>query len=99
MSQLGNLTLTRFFTIHGFILPGSMILLVVVHLYLFRRHGLHFGEEGAVRQARKRQGEAPAEQRRSAYHLYPPASQCRPQSELVRGATPLPHSVCLLSDG
>src|SRR6516165_8274149 len=38
--QLGNLTLTRFFTIHGFILPGLLILLVVVHLYLFRRHGV-----------------------------------------------------------
>jgi ubiquinol-cytochrome c reductase cytochrome b subunit len=38
--QMGNLTLTRFFTIHGFILPGTLILLVVVHLYLFRRHGV-----------------------------------------------------------
>jgi ubiquinol-cytochrome c reductase cytochrome b subunit len=38
--QLGNLTLTRFFTIHGFILPGLVVLLVVVHLYLFRRHGV-----------------------------------------------------------
>jgi ubiquinol-cytochrome c reductase cytochrome b subunit len=38
--QIGNLTLTRFFTIHGFILPGLIILLVVVHLYLFRRHGV-----------------------------------------------------------
>ena len=38
--QIGNLTLTRFFTIHGFILPGLIIGLVVVHLYLFRRHGV-----------------------------------------------------------
>jgi ubiquinol-cytochrome c reductase cytochrome b subunit len=38
--QLGNLTLTRFFAIHGFVLPGLLILLVVVHLYLFRRHGV-----------------------------------------------------------
>jgi quinol-cytochrome oxidoreductase complex cytochrome b subunit/mono/diheme cytochrome c family protein len=38
--QIGNLTLTRFFTIHGFILPGLIICLVVVHLYLFRRHGV-----------------------------------------------------------
>jgi quinol-cytochrome oxidoreductase complex cytochrome b subunit/mono/diheme cytochrome c family protein len=38
--QIGNLTLTRFFTIHGFILPGLIIFLVVVHLYLFRRHGV-----------------------------------------------------------
>jgi ubiquinol-cytochrome c reductase cytochrome b subunit len=38
--QIGNLTLTRFFTIHGFILPGLIVFLVVVHLYLFRRHGV-----------------------------------------------------------
>ncbi len=39
-SQIGNLTLTRFFTLHGFILPGAIILLAVVHLYLFRQHGV-----------------------------------------------------------
>jgi ubiquinol-cytochrome c reductase cytochrome b subunit len=39
-SQIGNLTLTRFFTLHGFVLPGAIILLVVVHLYLFRQHGV-----------------------------------------------------------
>ena len=39
-NQIGNLTLTRFFAIHGFILPGLIIGLVVVHLYLFRRHGV-----------------------------------------------------------
>jgi ubiquinol-cytochrome c reductase cytochrome b subunit len=38
--DMGNLTLTRFFTIHGFVLPGLLILLVVVHLYLFRLHGV-----------------------------------------------------------
>jgi ubiquinol-cytochrome c reductase cytochrome b subunit len=38
--QIGNLTLTRFFTLHGFVLPGLLILLVVVHLYLFRQHGV-----------------------------------------------------------
>jgi ubiquinol-cytochrome c reductase cytochrome b subunit len=39
-SQMGNLTLTRFFTIHTFVLPGLLILLVVAHLYLFRVHGV-----------------------------------------------------------
>ena len=39
-SQLGNLTLTRFFTIHTFLLPGMVIFLVVIHLYLFRIHGV-----------------------------------------------------------
>jgi ubiquinol-cytochrome c reductase cytochrome b subunit len=38
--EMGNLTLTRFFTLHGFLLPGLVILLVVVHLYLFRTHGM-----------------------------------------------------------
>ena len=38
--HLGNLTLTHFFTTHAFVLPGLMILLIVVHLYLFRLHGV-----------------------------------------------------------
>jgi ubiquinol-cytochrome c reductase cytochrome b subunit len=38
--EMGNLTLTRFFTIHCFLLPGLLILLVVVHLYFFRLHGV-----------------------------------------------------------
>jgi quinol-cytochrome oxidoreductase complex cytochrome b subunit/cytochrome c len=38
--QMGNLTLTRFFTLHAFLLPGTLIPLVVVHLYLFRLHGV-----------------------------------------------------------
>jgi ubiquinol-cytochrome c reductase cytochrome b subunit len=38
--EMGNLTLTRFFSIHVFIFPGLLILLVVVHLYLFRLHGV-----------------------------------------------------------
>ncbi len=38
--QMGNLTLTRFFTIHTFLLPGLLILLVAIHLYFFRLHGV-----------------------------------------------------------
>jgi quinol-cytochrome oxidoreductase complex cytochrome b subunit len=38
--QMGNLTITRFFTLHAFVLPGLVVLLVVVHLYLFRLHGV-----------------------------------------------------------
>jgi ubiquinol-cytochrome c reductase cytochrome b subunit len=38
--QMGNLTLTRFYAIHTFVLPGLLILFVVVHLYLFRLHGV-----------------------------------------------------------
>jgi quinol-cytochrome oxidoreductase complex cytochrome b subunit/mono/diheme cytochrome c family protein len=38
--QMGNLTLTRFFAMHTFVLPGLLSLLVVIHLYLFRLHGV-----------------------------------------------------------
>lgn len=38
--ELGNLTLTRFFSIHAFMLPGLLTALVVAHLYLFRVHGV-----------------------------------------------------------
>lgn len=38
--QMGNLTLTRFFSLHAFLIPGLMIFLIVVHLYLFRLHGV-----------------------------------------------------------
>jgi len=38
--QLGNLTLTRFFTLHAFVLPGLMVFFIVVHLYFFRLHGV-----------------------------------------------------------
>lgn len=39
-SDMGNLTLTRFFALHGFVLPGVLIGLIVVHLYFFRLHGV-----------------------------------------------------------
>lgn len=39
-SEYGNLTLTRFFALHVFVLPASLILMLVVHVYLFRRHGV-----------------------------------------------------------
>jgi ubiquinol-cytochrome c reductase cytochrome b subunit len=38
--DVGNLTLTRFFALHGFVLPGAIIGLIVVHLYFFRLHGV-----------------------------------------------------------
>jgi ubiquinol-cytochrome c reductase cytochrome b subunit len=38
--EMGDQTLTRFFGLHGFVLPGLMVLLIVIHLYLFRVHGV-----------------------------------------------------------
>jgi ubiquinol-cytochrome c reductase cytochrome b subunit len=39
-TEYGHHTLTRFFALHAGVLPGLMILLIGVHVYLFRRHGL-----------------------------------------------------------
>jgi ubiquinol-cytochrome c reductase cytochrome b subunit len=53
--EMGNLTLTRFFTLHGFILPGLVIFLIVIHLYLFRQHGVtpSWGQTEAQLKARE----------------------------------------------
>jgi ubiquinol-cytochrome c reductase cytochrome b subunit len=39
-SDYGHHTLTRFFALHAGVLPAAVVALVVVHVYLFRRHGL-----------------------------------------------------------
>ncbi len=39
-SDYGHHTLTRFFALHAGVLPGLLILLLVVHVMLFRRHGI-----------------------------------------------------------
>lgn len=36
----GHHTLTRFFALHAGVLPGLIVILVVGHIYLFRRHGI-----------------------------------------------------------
>jgi len=36
----GHHTLTRFFALHAGILPGLMIIMIVAHIYAFRRHGI-----------------------------------------------------------
>src|SRR5262249_29505197 len=38
-NEYGNLTLTRFFAVHAFVLPAALVTLVVGHIALFRRHG------------------------------------------------------------
>src|SRR5947209_14413941 len=35
----GHHTLTRFFALHAGVLPGAVVALLVVHIYLFRKHG------------------------------------------------------------
>jgi ubiquinol-cytochrome c reductase cytochrome b subunit len=38
--EYGNHTLTQFFTLHVGILPPLAVVLIIVHLYVFRRHGV-----------------------------------------------------------
>jgi ubiquinol-cytochrome c reductase cytochrome b subunit len=39
-NEYGNLTLSRFFAIHVFLLPGALLTLLAIHLALFRKHGI-----------------------------------------------------------
>jgi ubiquinol-cytochrome c reductase cytochrome b subunit len=39
-SDYGHHTLTRFFALHAGVLPGSIVALLGVHIYLFRKHGI-----------------------------------------------------------
>jgi ubiquinol-cytochrome c reductase cytochrome b subunit len=39
-SDYGHHTLTRFFALHAGVLPGLLIVLLVVHIKFFRRHGI-----------------------------------------------------------
>jgi len=43
-TEYGHHTLTRFFALHAGVLPGMLVALLVVHIALFRRHGLHAKE-------------------------------------------------------
>ncbi len=38
--QYGHQTLTRFLALHAGLLPGSLVLFLVLHIALFRRHGI-----------------------------------------------------------
>jgi ubiquinol-cytochrome c reductase cytochrome b subunit len=52
---LGNLTLTRFYTIHAILLPAALGGLLLLHLAMFRRHGItppaHLSEEELAEKA------------------------------------------------
>jgi ubiquinol-cytochrome c reductase cytochrome b subunit len=39
-ADYGHHTLSRFFALHAGVLPGAIVVLLVAHIYLFRRHGL-----------------------------------------------------------
>jgi len=43
-AEYGHHTLTRFFALHAGVLPGTIVVLLVGHIYLFRRHGLTAAE-------------------------------------------------------
>jgi len=40
-TEYGHHTLTRFFALHAGVLPALLVLVLVLHVALFRRHGLH----------------------------------------------------------
>ncbi len=43
-TEYGHHTLTRFFAMHAGVLPGLLVGLLVLHIYVFRRHGLTAAE-------------------------------------------------------
>ncbi len=43
-ADYGHHTLTRFFALHAGVLPGLIIVFIVGHIYLFRKHGLTAAE-------------------------------------------------------
>lgn len=42
----GHHTLTRFFALHAGVLPGLLVFFLVLHVTLFRRHGIHVANRG-----------------------------------------------------
>lgn len=47
-AEYGHHTLTRFFALHAGVLPAGLVVLIVGHVYLFRRHGITVPEERAA---------------------------------------------------
>ncbi|MDE0898442.1 MAG: cytochrome b N-terminal domain-containing protein [Longimicrobiales bacterium] len=46
-AEYGHHTLTRFFALHAGALPAGIVLLIVGHVYLFRRHGITVPKKAA----------------------------------------------------
>ncbi|MGY8776884.1 MAG: cytochrome b N-terminal domain-containing protein [Longimicrobiales bacterium] len=46
-AEYGHHTLTRFFALHAGALPAGVVLLIVGHVYLFRRHGITVPKKAA----------------------------------------------------
>ena len=44
-AEYGHHTLTRFFALHAGVLPAGIVVLIVGHVYLFRRHGVTVPEK------------------------------------------------------
>lgn len=45
-TDYGHHTLTRFFALHAGVLPGMLVFFLVLHVALFRRHGIHVAKKG-----------------------------------------------------
>jgi ubiquinol-cytochrome c reductase cytochrome b subunit len=53
-NEYGRLTLPRFYAIHVFVLPGALLALLGLHLWLFRRHGVTYPASLTPDEASKR---------------------------------------------
>ena len=61
-ADYGHYTLTRFFALHAGVLPGLLVFFLVLHVAIFRRHGIHAKQPTAA--ARLRLLARPGAQRR-----------------------------------
>ena len=67
----GNHTLTRFYALHVAILPGALIMLLIAHIAIFRRHGVTSKEnvEGLVTKPENEHGAEPFYPRQVFYDM------------------------------
>ncbi|NIP96862.1 MAG: DUF4405 domain-containing protein, partial [Akkermansiaceae bacterium] len=52
-SEAGHHTLTRFFALHAGVLPAALVGLIVLHIYLFRKHGITAAPRWSAAAARR----------------------------------------------